>query len=342
MMMESECLSCKEKNWNDILMIDFENNKIKGKCGSCGGINMFTLTPSAEIIKKGKKPELAQEDVEEENLINEVEGTDFIDEDNNKIGDAKKLTYKERKNINDDMFAVIVEKSGRKTRMFPMHDVSHVRNALARLPQATETLKKLDVSVETVKRKILKRAKELNMTDILKRHEKGGYNVEELLKKYNKATIEELSSFVDETLASLTAKEQEVASLKSEKETISKQIEESSLAIENAKLELEKVKAEFATVKEELDKRIVAEKQAFVKSRRDELGEEFSKELSDEDISNDLKFENAKLRKEISKIKQEKGSVASAGLEAGKTDEKVPEHFVKQNRIKDQAFGKDK
>jgi hypothetical protein len=47
-----------------------------------------------------------------------------------------------------------------------------VRNALARLAQAPtqESLKALGVSIEEVKNKILRRAKKLGMTELLKRH----------------------------------------------------------------------------------------------------------------------------------------------------------------------------
>ena len=69
-------------------------------------------------------------------------------------------------NISDADFAVVINVKNkitgkpRKIRMFPIKDENHVRNALARLPQATETLTKLGVSPATVRAKILKRAKE--------------------------------------------------------------------------------------------------------------------------------------------------------------------------------------
>ena len=92
---------------------------------------------------------------------------------------AKKLQYEERKSLSDNMFAVVVrvknKKTGgtRKIRMFPIHDEAHVRNALARLgqeaPQAT--LKQLGVSVEQVKKRIMRRAKQLGMTELIERHQ---------------------------------------------------------------------------------------------------------------------------------------------------------------------------
>lgn len=91
-----------------------------------------------------------------------------------KIEFSKKLTTKERKAIPNEHFAVVKDVNGKSVRKFPIADENHVRNALARLPQATKSLEKLGVSPATVKNKILKRARELKMTDLLKRHSKGG------------------------------------------------------------------------------------------------------------------------------------------------------------------------
>jgi hypothetical protein len=99
-------------------------------------------------------------------------------EETTEIEEAKKLKYEERQKLSDDDFAVVVTVKNkvtgepRKIRMFPIQDEAHVRNALARLPQAEETLKKLGISKEEVLKKILKRAKELNMDELLKKYEK--------------------------------------------------------------------------------------------------------------------------------------------------------------------------
>jgi len=93
---------------------------------------------------------------------------------------AKRLTTEQRNALPDSMFAVVVrvknKKTGkmRKIRMFPINDEAHVRNALARLgqPAPKATLKRLGVSVEKVRAKILKRARQLKMTKLLERYKK--------------------------------------------------------------------------------------------------------------------------------------------------------------------------
>ncbi len=209
------------------------------------------------------------------------------------------------------------------------------------LTPSVKVIKKGKVSepIKSNKPKELEDLKNSNMTDLKESHAKGGLEVDEQLKKYNKATVEELVKYFDETLASITVKDTEIASLKSEKETFVKASEDTKLIIENSKLEIEKVKTEAKLIKNELDKRINAEKAAFVKARKDELGEEFAKDLTDEDISNDLKFENAKLKKELKLAKE--GKPSQGGLEAGAKSVPEVDSFGKQKAIQDMAFPKE-
>lgn len=276
---ETECPTCKMKGWNDVLSIDFENSKVKSKCPGCGGINEYDLTPTATIIKKGKKPEVAKMD---------------------------------KKQMEDE-----IKKMEEK-----MKDMSG------------EEKDKMMVKIDEMKKKI----KEMGTEELNKNISKeGGSNiVEELIKKHNKATIEELSTFIDETLVSLSTKDIEIASLKTEKEVSAKSLMDSKLETENAKLELEKIKGEFATVQTELASIRQAEKEAIVKARKEDLGPEFLASLTDEDILNDLKFENAKLKKQL---KQANVKPVTAGLEAGAaTDNVVDPVFLKQKAIHDSAY----
>ena len=185
------------------------------------------------------------------------------------------------------------------------------------------------------------KAEEETKTKINK--EGGNEVMDELLKKYNKASVEELIKFLESEIDNqkqvVGKKDQELASLKTEKDSLSKLVEESKLMIENSKLEIEKVKTEHATIKAELDKRLAEEKAAIVKTRKDSLGE-FAKDISDEDILNDLKFENAKLKKELAEAKSKP---AGGGLDAGATTkDKDVTYTDKQKRIQDKAWKQEK
>jgi phage FluMu protein Com len=167
--------------------------------------------------------------------------------------------------------------------------------------------------------------------------QEGGSNiVDELIKKFNKASIEELSTFMDETLVSLSAKDVEIASLKAEKEVSIKNLADSKLETENAKLELEKVKADFTVAQTELANIEKAKKDAIILARKEDLGPEYLANLTDEDLLNDLKFENAKLKKQLKMVKPEP---VKAGLEAGAaTGNVVDPAYMKQKSIHEKAF----
>lgn len=150
----------------------------------CKGCNPCTCGKEKE---EDKVSELYELTVEEASLeIKEEEVNDFENEyEITEIEEAKRLTYEQKKNLPDSDYAVVITVKNkvtgepRKIRMFVINDEAHVRNALARLGQdkVKETLKRLGVSVDEVEKKILKRAKELNMTELLKRYEKSDARV---------------------------------------------------------------------------------------------------------------------------------------------------------------------
>jgi len=95
-----------------------------------------------------------------------------------KDGTVAQLTYKQKKSLPDSMFAVVVKAKNKRTdkmrtiRKFPINDKVHLRNAFTMLSQDApkETLKKLGVSIESVREKILARAKTLGIESRLMRY----------------------------------------------------------------------------------------------------------------------------------------------------------------------------
>jgi hypothetical protein len=166
---------------------------------------------------------------------------DINNEEMSTIEDSKKLTTDTRKNLPDSDFAVVVKQGDKKVRMYPISDEAHVRNALARLGQAAPraTLKSLGVSVETVKRKVLARAKKLGMTDLLSRYaETSSLEGEAILNLSNK---------VDELTVEVDAKNKELAKVKVDLEKAEK---DKVAEVENLKTELGQKSQEIATLKE--------------------------------------------------------------------------------------------
>jgi predicted Zn-ribbon and HTH transcriptional regulator len=160
-----------------------------------------TEQPEVEV-KAEKAPKAEEKPVEarfEYQIVDEtletVEPAELVE--------AEKITYQQRKGLDDKSFAVVVtvknKKTGgtRKVRMFPIHDEAHVRNALARLGQDAPkaTLTKLGVSVESVRAKILRRARELKMTDLVNRYKAGIKKVATNYKKMKKVMMDECAFY---------------------------------------------------------------------------------------------------------------------------------------------------
>jgi len=308
---------------------------------------------------------------------------------------AKKLTYQERQNINDDNFAVVVTTKNkvtgepRKIRMFPIHDSAHVSNALARLSQAAETLKKLGISQETVKNKILKRTRELNMEELLKKHQ--ATTVDELLQKMAKAagaktelgaeaiadikgkleqavlqqdTLEQTENKVGAFLTphvtalvdyvkpevkaqapSIMAIDDAPKAMKAEapslnEASLTKSLAEATEKITSLTAELEKANADLKVYR---DAEAVAEKakvDASIKSRKDELGE-FAKDMTDEDVLDEAKFELAKLKKENAELKKGKKGPIVHSFAKGSADKEVPEEGLARTKVDELAWGRD-
>jgi len=325
-----ECINCG-------YTMETTNHCKDEKCPQCGGQMRRKDRPGpgqpandgGSVMKIEDILELLTSDDEEVILskIEDFDGTDdelelaLMKEIEGEVEESKKLTYQERKNLPDDKFAIVIKvkkKKGdgyRKIRMFPIHDESHIRNALSRLNQekVRKNLRKLGVSIESVRKKILKRAKELNMTQLLERY-KGGVEMEEKIKELE---------------AQVQAKDEEIAKLRQ--------------TIDELKKESEEAKAKVEQIEQEVEKKIeeAKEQAKIVAQRRAELGEEFAKDLSDEDLLDDVKFENAQLKKQLAELKKKEKASYEKGSKDNQDDEdkKDEDNLLKmQKRIRKLAF----
>ncbi len=145
---------------------------------------------------------------------------------------------------------------------------------------------------------------------------------------------------LEQAIEALKAK---VVALEAEKVELSAKITEQASAIETAKADAEALKVSNAEAIE------VAKAQAtLVANRRTELTEEYAKELKDEDILDEVKFENAKLKKENVQLKakakvetaSEKVTKEEVSLEAGSKQEAVDPILLKSKNVRELAFGK--
>jgi len=349
-----ECPSCKEQGYLDIHTIDFMDNKVKAKCMSCDSILGIELTPATKLIRKGRKVKKVtavkasteekiekQEEVKDEiDIIKEVEGMDC----------ATCSLNETREELSDDSFAIVKDSETGKIRLFPIIDKEQAGNALTRLDDSKvkEILGKLGISIEDAKEKIEKRAKELDETKELDNNTQGGIKMklEEKIKELEvalKAITDEKEKLdakikdyeKDDVVKSLKAKEEEVAALKTEIEGLNKKVE----GLDAKDAELATAKEEKKVLQDKIDEIEEAKKQEKIKARRDELGDA-SKDVTDEDVMNDDKFENLKLKKENAELK--KKVPEKAGLEAGSTDNGVVDDtLAASKKIHDYAWSKE-
>jgi len=359
-----ECLGCEEKGMYNILAVDFEANSTKIKCGNCEAVMSIDLTPTAKLSKKGRKikdikmnsPQPAK--VNSKNWVSLLENSEKTDEQLEEsfmneveyegIEESEKITYKERKDISDKMFAVIkivkskITEKPRKIRMFPIHDPARVKNALARVDQTKvqQTLRSLGVSIDGVKKKILKRAKELNMKDLLER--------------YEKSTVEEQAKLFQTIVEENVKIKQEVEGKTAEVVTLTEQAAKATEDMTTVKTELDTAKKESEDFKAEIAKRDKEIRDVELAKRKEALGD-LAKDMSDDDVMDEDKFKIAKLEKENLELKAkvekagtdtEKPEKANTGtedvdLDKGSKDKKKTDVILAtQKRIDEKAWGK--
>lgn len=240
--------------------------------------------PKPEIIPPVVEPKVVDPKSVETPTSEETMDIDAIDaiikeiDESDGLEESKKLTYEQKQNIPDDMFAVVVTVKNkvtgepRKIRMFPIHDEAHVRNALAYLPQAKETLVKLGISMDSVEKKIMKRAQELKMTTLIERHQKALKKAITKIRTLRKAMKD---------IKEKTNKSESV--LKEEVTNITKQLEESKKKSEE-QIEFHKANAKKVYERKQLIGNI----------------------LTDEELLNEDKFERARVELENAKLKSNK------------------------------------
>jgi hypothetical protein len=227
-------------------------------------------------------------------IVEEIKIEKILDNDydGGEIEEAAKLTTEQRNALPDSDFALIQEKDGKKIRRFPINDEAHVRNALARLPQAK------DISEEEKKsalNKILKRAKELNMDELLKKYEKSSEETQAEVKpeetkteeksevaetKSEKTKAEETKEEViveEATIVTTTQEVTKVDEMNPDGEVITTEVKTETIVVDDAGKEKQKIVEEIKTVVTYTYEQVQEE----VKTAQEEIVAAMPKEVSD-------------------------------------------------------------
>lgn len=165
---------------------------------------------------------------------------------------------------------------------------------------------------------------------------KSSINSEEQIKMEEK--IKQLEAEIAKLAEQVKTKDTEIA-------TLSAQVSETKSQVEAATATVESLKVEKDTAVKQ-----AKETATLVANRRAELGSDFAKDLSDEDIADELKFKVAKLEKENAELKvkvtAKPAPVTTASTETSLTvgsketvDIVTPEVTARQNTVRKLAFG---
>jgi len=351
-----------EECWREVSAIDFTTNTVIVTYQPSGTKVSVNLTPSSEVIKQGK-PVKDEEDEEDEEIsqsfmdsfqkfdgnFDELEA--FVQKEMDyksiQLPEIAHLSIQERTKLIDSDFAVIKKikniNSGkrRKVRMFPLHDATHVRIALARLEEdnVKDTFTKLGISSKAVQLRILNKAKELNMKDIIEKYEQA--TTDEQVELY-KEIVKEVAALKTQIQELTTA--QETAKVATEKTIADKDTELASIKAQVAEITKAKDLAQA-----ELDRRDAEIRQAKLASRKETLGD-FAAGMEDADILDEVKYEMALLKKENAELKALAAKApkvepvvdeqAKTDLTKGSKDKAADDELKEvQKRVLKQAYG---
>jgi chromosome segregation ATPase len=129
----------------------------------------------------------------------------------------------------------------------------------------------------------------------------------------------------------LKAKDDIIASKDEELNALKAKVTETEEAKKAVETERDNIKAEIARRDEEI-------KQSTIKARKEELGEEYIKanSVKDEDLLDNVKFENAKLKKENAELKKNPENAMIAGSRQPKSKDEIQKAH---DKVEAEAYG---
>ena len=328
-----ECPKCKIKF---AFNITHEAHK---KISKIEEIKIDKIEKSAKTVKGGKEMDYKLELSKFHRYINVEKFEDFEkslpkDYDESKeiaTEKASRLTTEQRNALPDSDFAVVVrvknKRNGKttKVRMFSIHDAFHVSNALKRLGQSAPktTLARLGVSIETVRTNILRKARQLKMTQLLERYKK-------VKKEEPKKVKVEAKKEPEKKVDKVDAQKHDLVLY-----ALEDKVTKYSNGIKKLASKVRSINKELKIAKTEKEEKIKFYKENAKKiyDRKVELGD-FAKDLSDEDIVTDDKFENAQLKKQVAESK----TIETASENVGDKNTKISKYAKYRKQIDTNAF----
>ena len=334
-----DCLTCTEKGFADIDMIDFKNNQASISCIGCNAEMKVDLTPMAKLSKKGRK--IKQIETISHDSTQVVAG---VNTDNVEINPIKE----EEQSMKILMEKYQVDSVDKLVQTLAKETISRELNADELSFAYTVIEYKAgggavnDTSLMSLKGKSVANPVSLVAAGITEE------DIKTIMQEIDKLTKSEQVSLAEETPKVEEKKEEIVAQEVPKVEEALKEETPKEQIVDEA---TQKLLEEIATLKAKVDVYEKAQKDAEAKvrteqieSRRKELGE-FGKDLSDEQLLENDKYTIAKQTQIISMLqagKDVKKEINQIELSKGSADKDINVESEVRKRIRDLAWSDDK
>jgi len=265
---------------------EISSERITFKCNNCS-----LIFPASTQESRNRKISLI-EPIKEEKNLQEKGGKGMLNLASGvyrnlalfyrKNLESFKISLKEREELKDTDFAYVktvikkIGESSKKIRLFPINNEDNTIDSCLLLSKTEKEVEALGIEVATIREKITKKLKEFNIDESKIRNSKNVLKTSEVENKDESSVI------------------------KAKLDKYSTGIKRLGDTIIKLKQSLKSKDVEISTVKAELEKKIefYRANAQEIASVRLELGD-FADELTDEDLLNVDKVENARLKKEL-------------------------------------------
>ena len=330
-----ECPSCKEKYVLDLRAIDLDKYVMVVECNACQAKYKIDFDPKLKLTKKANPEQLKWIKENKQSGLQDVRAwVEFYK--------SQKGTLPNQSSEMEDKEFALVEaiktNKGKehKIRLFPINDISFVESSYNKLgnEEVKNTLKKLGVSIESVEKEIIKRAKELKMDDLLKRHNGGNETMAEEKK------IDELKEQVITLTTKIEALETENADIKKKKDELEKAQTDAAKANEDIVKERDELKAKVDAFEAEKAQKEKEARDTQVKEIKDKFGD-LAQGYQDEELLDPKVQELLDTKKKLADIEANPKVKEALEISGDKKDKKEDPDYLKRRReINKAAFGK--
>lgn len=348
---EVDCVSCGEKGFSEVDLIDFKNNKAKITCLNCETEMALELTPMAKLSKKGRKIKKVAAINHDSAQAKAGDNTDNVENNTTKEEEQsmKKLLEKFKVDTVEKLVQSLakakIDRELSKDELSFAYTVIEYKagggdvNSTSLLSlKGTSTASPVSLVAASIEEKDIN----FIITEIDKITQAEKVNLIDEEPVVEEPVVEEPvveAPVVEEPVVEKPVVEAPVV----EEPVVEAPVKDASEEIDAKNTEIAKLKVKVAAyekAEKEAEEKVKAD---LIEARRNELGE-FGKDLSKEDLLNEDKFTIAKQNKVIAELKAGtvEEPVVELDLSKGSIDKSATDEETKsRHRVKDLAWASD-